>query len=528
MSNLLREIEAEEVVFYMENVYSPETRTQLLAAFDELKERGVIRSEYSDPAWTCYSGVRTFLIDFHFNHVAYSGHAGKKLLKTADQVTDILKCFCILSCGEFVFSTIQNQIAGIILFLESFGEPIKVTDVQREAIENFLAFICLDEYEISVLLDQIHLLKRATSHQRQLAHLINYMAIENEISDMYESELSDAEFIRWFPIYFWAKITFILPLRATEMLVTPYHCIERRSDGIYLSVRRTMLKKHTQHVYYDVKKDYKIFTYRIPDSNTVRRIEEYQKKTRNQERQYLFVHSKFMVNRMLSLPAFNALLASFIETHLIGNQKYDYSKYASGISEFEVVTAGDSRPIAMSNLYYQDMGADICRQLANHTSINVSYGYFSNVSETVFASSIMHWQRRINRGYADTEHLGQRYEQIKQEHSSCSAPSNPKETGDISECLIQDKLEDCLGCPHYIPSESELQNALDTRKAALDTASKKMIQAMVAGTQLDGADLDKAFLDAHTGSVRYKIACDEHARLESEKWHRYRNTATNC
>ena len=230
---------------------------------------------------------------------------------------------------------------------------------------------------------------------------------------------------------------------------------------------------------------------------------------------------------MLSLNSFNILLSSFVEEHLIGNHKYDYARFASGIDEFSVVTAGDSRPIAMSNLFYQDMGADICRQLANHTSINVSYGYFTNVSETVYASSIIHMQRKINRGYKDAEYMQRMYERRVPSVSACMAPSNPKVTGDISECLRLNMLEDCLGCPHYAPSEAELNESLKARKTALDNASKKMLEAIVAGTKIDGADLDKAFLDAHTGSVRYKIACDENAAMGAVKWHRYRNTQTN-
>lgn len=54
-----------------------------------------------------------------------------------------------------------------------------------------------------------------------LSHLINYLAIANEVNDLYHTEMSMDEFKKWFPIFFWANITFVIPLRATEMLVTP-------------------------------------------------------------------------------------------------------------------------------------------------------------------------------------------------------------------------------------------------------------------------------------------------------------------
>ena len=529
MDNILRQIETEEVIFYKENQYSQENRKLFRNMFDELKSDGTIRSEFDDPIWTCYSGIRTFSVDFTLNDVEYTKHIGSKFGISKTVMTDMLKCFCLYSCGEYVFSTIQIQMSGIKKFLESFGaKPLRLKDTEYDAVRVFLAFIGTDENEIEQMLEQIPLIKQKKSRQRELAHFINYLAIENEISDLYETELSDREFIKWFPVYFWSKITFILPLRATEMLVTPFHCIRRDRNGIFIKVNRTMLKKKHSRVFYDVEKDYKIFEYRIPDSETVRKIEKYQSLTETQERKYLFEYSSQMVNHMLSLQAFNHLLESFTQTYLIGNRKYDYARYASGIPEFEVVSAGDSRPIAMSNLFYQDMGADICRQLANHTSINVSYGYFSNVSNTVMASSVMHMQRAINRKYHDTEAQAKTYmsRNIIPTTSFCNAPTNPKITGDVSECIAEDCLEDCLGCRYYSPSEQDLKTALDKRKEALDKASKAILETMAAGTELDGTDFDKVFLDAHTGIIRYKIACDESTKMEGTKWERYRNTTT--
>jgi len=94
------------------------------------------------------------------------------------------------------------------------------------------------------------------------------------------------------------------------------------------------------------------------------------------------------------LDAFNALLEQFMRERLIGNPKYDFAKLTAGLEEFEVVTAGDSRPIAMSNLYFQDVGADICRQLAAHINSSTSFGYYMNVSNTIWASAVIRYTKR--------------------------------------------------------------------------------------------------------------------------------------
>lgn len=103
-----------------------------------------------------------------------------------------------------------------------------------------------------------------------------------------------------------------------------------------------------------------------------------------------------MINNMLSLQAFNQLIATFVEENIIGNSRYDFARYAIGIKEFETVTAGDSRPIAMANLYFQKTGEDICRQLADHVNINTSSGYYTNISETIWASSVVQLQKKLD------------------------------------------------------------------------------------------------------------------------------------
>lgn len=117
---------------------------------------------------------------------------------------------------------------------------------------------------------------------------MNYLVIENEINTLFQSDLDEAYFRKWFPIYFWVNITFILPLRATEMLVTPKDCISHTGDGkTFLTVRRTKLKKRKRTVYYDIASDYREFTYEIPDNVVAATIEKYIAVTSGQDRRFL-------------------------------------------------------------------------------------------------------------------------------------------------------------------------------------------------------------------------------------------------
>lgn len=527
MDNILRQVDIDEsLVFYTENQYSAANRKKFLDVFQKLQDDKKIRSDFEDAVWICSSDIKTFQIDFSYREYAYKMHMGKQLGISVTRMTDMLKCYAIYICGEFIFRTIAQKVSSIKAFLTAFGDPAyKVQEQEKVSIADFLNFIGTPDHQTTMFLDQISFLKSPRPKQRELCHLINYMAVENELTDMYgSSTFPDSEFLYWFPVYFWAKITFILPLRATEMLVTPFNCITYRDGKIFLKVRRTMLKKGSRTVCYDVEKDYKIFCYQIPDSETVRNIEKYRELTAAHPRRFLFDYSKYSINEIFSLSSFNLLLAEFVRKNLADNHKYDYSRFASGITEFSLMSAGDSRPIAMANLFYQDIGADICRQLADHTNINVSAGYYTNVSNTVLASSIMHLQRKLNHGY--TENTQKKATEL-QTASLCSSPKHPLVTGDITDCVAEGHIAECFGCRYYSPASGVLERELLERKKKLDTASRKMIEGMAKGKEILD-QMDKLFLDAHTGITRYKTACDETAEEELKKWQRYKPTQTTC
>ena len=527
MNNPLKNIPLDdEIILFKETQYDASKVSQLIKAFDTLIKEGKIKGKYTDLIWYCHSGIRGFHLSFSFDYMAYLNHIGKKLEITPLVMTDMLKCYALLICGEFIFPTIKDKITEIIRFLTQFGEQsYKAKAESKVLIADFLSFIGIPAPIVDTLIRQIHFNKSSLAKQRKLANLVNYLAIDSALSDLYDSEISDETFIKWFPLYFWAKITFILPLRATEMLVTPFDCIDNKGQEIYLSIRRSLLKKRRRRVHYDVNEDYKIFKYKIPKTSVVYNIEKYKTLTSSQKRSFLFAYNELSTNHMLSLSAFNVLLEAFIRAYLIGQPKYDYARFAAGIDEFEIVTAGDSRPIAMANLYYQDTGADICRQLADHTNINVSAGYYTNVSNTVLASSIMYLQRKLNRDYKTLEKIKNAYSASHNDSSSfslCTSSKRPMESGDISDCIIENQIKDCLGCRFFYPSQNELDEALKKRKEKLDSASRAVLECMALKSP-DEERLRKAFLDAHTGITRYKIACNEEAKEKAIKWQRYKN-----
>ena len=524
MDNLLRRIElTEDIVIYKENQYRPEEKQLYIKKFQEYVQKGVIKSSYENNLWIGTSGIKQTELDFNFREYRYKTHTGKLLVFTVPELIEILKCYAISIFGVYIWRTIALRLKTIREFLTSFGnQEYRIKDTEEICLIEFLGFIGLTETEIDRILAQIPVVATAPAQQRKLQHMINYLALDNELTDLYKEELPETEFIKWFPLYFWCKVSFILPMRATETLVTPFDCIQCRNDDIFLRIRRTMLKKGARKVFYDIEQDYRIFEYKIPEIDCIKQIEKYQKLTGNHQRRFLFDYSDLSINKILSLPQFNMLITEFFQEYLIGNHKYDYSRFATGIKEFTPVTAGDSRPIAMSNLYYQDNSADICRQLADHMHLTTSEGYYTNVSNTVLATSIMDLQRKINQGYQQMEKQENRYKKAMsqlQTTSVCSSLHQPLVTGDISDCVAEDHLEECLGCRYYTPGENELKEALNTRRKRLDDASKMVLECISDNFRKD-LDYEKIFLEAHTGITRYQTASREKAQEEFVKWQR--------
>lgn len=520
----------DDIILTQEAQYDFHGNEKYREAFETLRKRGVIKSEYDEPIWGCSNEIHHYNIDFTFDAIAYKKHFGRELDISPAMMMDILKCYIIATFDEFVISHQRRAISILKKMITDFGDNDFSVDNQRISdIDGFLHFINLPEDKIYHIKLNILVDPPKSSGLRELANFVNYAAVDDKITTMYADEgLSDEEFVRWFPIYFWSKITFILPLRATEMLLTPFDCIKRSGNDTYLTVRRTCLKKGKTSVKHKVNDDYKKFTYKIPYSETVKNIEKYQKLTLEDKRKYLFVYRKnYTINDLYSLETFNDLLDDFVDTKLIGDHSYDFAKQAAGITEFSHVNAGDSRHIAMANLYYQDAGAEICRQLADHENLVTSEGYYQNVANTIQAASIMKFQKLINRGRATVSI----YEKSRpapymdaEGMYGCTSACRPHETGNVSDCIKENHLETCFGCRYFVPTETELAEAVKQRTEELDAASLQIIK----GFTDKNADFESIYLNAHTKAVRCAEAFDEKIKQEAVKWQRHKPIVKNC
>lgn len=534
MNNTLRKIGTDEIVVYKSHTYSDDTLKKCRELHSGLVEAGKLKGEFHSDKWMGYSGIRHFGMDFSIDPVSYKEHIGKEFGISLETMKNMLRCYAIYCNGVYVYQTIsQDKLKVIRLFLEEFPEKnFRLPEYGIIAIEDFLSFIGTPDAQIEDILNRIARIREDRPGHRRLSPVINYLVVENEVNSLFRSEPDESTFRKWFPIYFWVNITFILPLRETEMLVTPRKCIRRTEDRkVLLTVRRSRLKKRNRTVYYDVDRDYREFSYEIPDAAVAATIEKYLSLTSGQERRFLFEYNELMINDMLSLQAFNHLLSEFMEERVIDNPRYDFAKFASGIQAFEKITAGDSRPIAMANLYFQNTGEDICRQLADHVHIDTSSGYYTNISETIWASSVIRMQKKMeyeSRYATDMYRDGQMA--VISSYSQCLSPLRQADEENLDDCITEGHLADCMGCRYYRPSTAELERFMESQKRRADDGAKRVIEFMNGAmkTKKQEVSMEEMFLSVQTDASRYRMGCDLSVKEKYREWQEHKSSRRTC
>lgn len=533
MNNPLHTIESDEVIIYQDVIYSFDVRIRCLEIFKKLVSEGKLEGDFKDNRWMGYSDIKKRGLHFNIDKSLYETHVGKEFGISYETMSDMIRCYVIYCIGVYVFTSVADVRLKVVRnFLTKYKDKdFRITVLEKVALEDFLGFIGTPMNQIVQVLSVIRLKKYKDPAQRKLAPIINYLAIENEINSIIRNGCDIETFIRWFPIYFWVNITFILPLRATEMMVTPKDCILRDNGKVYLTVRRTKLKKGKKTVYYDVNKDYKKCKYEIPDLEVARNIERYIELTNSQERRFLFVYNEYAINKMLSLISFNILLETFIKENIIGNRRYDFAKYATGIEEFEVVTAGDSRHIALSNLYFQKAGQSICMELADHMNISTSSGYYGNISETLFASSVIQIQKRNDLRWRNAKNQYERGQVlvVDTEKSVCTSKKRVLDDANLDDCIEQDHLAECMGCPFYLPTKKELDSFINIQKKRANESAQRVVDFMNKSFRIKnkGITLEEVFLSAQTEVTRFKMGCDIVVEEKYKEWQKLKNSQKN-
>ena len=234
--------------------------------FSRLRERGVItKGSFEDSVWTLTNEIAVCRLRFPDDEAAYTAGAGAWTGVPFSEYVQAMKAFLLLQAGSVSLQGLRDQLHELSL-LTADPDPLESGFEPSAASLRFLAFLSgghpVRDHVSSGLEDMI-VWKRRGHARRDLAQFTVYLRFDRELDAFWKSSTDD-EKLRWSLIRFWWKLTCILPLRPTELLVTPWDCV-RQSDGQYfLTIRRTKLKKRKGSLGYRVVTDYSTSSYEVP------------------------------------------------------------------------------------------------------------------------------------------------------------------------------------------------------------------------------------------------------------------------
>jgi hypothetical protein len=449
--------------------------------FDDYKRRGVVVSgRFDDMSWTLTdeaTNVGVTLLTFEGGmkeaNMALIGCTHRQYLLCA-------KAYIVFCFGEISLRTIQNMSRA----LNRFSVDMDM-DVGKNAghIAALLRLIPGGNADRDAIIDELDEKTDRTgwgktqNAPRCLAAFRSYLRFDEVLSAFWRDADGRGRLF-YFPLYFWWKLTAILPLRPMEFLLTPRECLNVRNGANMLTVRRTKLKGGYAKISYCVSADYVLCEYAI-DESLAEELQRYIKATaaapRSELDTLLAQEPHYGYFGMSPMPSSRYYTYANLGTCL----RYFYDEVITpGGHDIAPIRLGDTRHLAMTNLILSGGSPAICRELAGHANIEISSRYYSNISNLVVCATLERHRKTkgdeaMIRGIAKYP-LAVRSNAVKVEGGRCA--SELLKSGSIDDCLkvmgSTGHVGECRRCAYYLPDDPGVMFDFYD-----DEASKKQVDA---------------------------------------------------
>lgn len=388
------------------------------------QKEGVIKNNctFDNNIWYTTNEYENIGFHFDFNMFSYRQYADVFKVDLPDFI-GYVKTFIISNFGKYVLSG-MNQFLRDMRKLTNYNlnDVLNFSDnikLYIPAVDNdFFSLLAIDEENdileqlidaMDIYAEMLVLNANKSDNQRTLADMDTYFAFGDIIIDYWSKDKPVEEWIFYFPLYLWWVLTGVIALRPREFLLLERNCLSYTDNSYYIRLRRNQLKGNRDHITYKIEDDYFTTTYKIPDS-IGKEIEKYIELTKdyeNTEINTLFVtdvhyqkwgQKKHSNSRFLSYVNMNTILRYFYME--IIQKKYHYhviyapdknSHLESG--EIGFIHLGDTRHIALINLMQEGGTPVIAMLLAGHTNVNMSYHYYSNITQFIECKTFKQYQK---------------------------------------------------------------------------------------------------------------------------------------
>lgn len=361
-----------------------------------------MKGDYDDRRWTITDEVnRGTVISLQLDEVRFIRETASLL---ACSLADYRQAMRIVITSRFGYAirTLQSDAAVLRRFANNLTVPSDYAQVQVLAdLLTLLPGSSRYREEVLCRIDDISPFLQRDRHQRLLAHYQSFLRFSEVLDKFWESATRDEKVLH-FPVWFWFRITGVLPLRPTECVLTPRNCIFQKEGRFFLKVRRSKKKGTRQETRYCLEQDYECCQYPIPKqlaSQVLWYISETER-TYKSDIDVLFCKSAQFNgagvltenNNHYTYNNLKQCLAYFYRDIIQKRYGYvvvsDYERLCEG--QIELIHLGDTRHISMIGLALSGGSPSICKELAGHDSIEISSHYYSNLKTFLDAIG---WER---------------------------------------------------------------------------------------------------------------------------------------
>lgn len=416
-----KKIENLDIIIKEQIIFSLSDKEEYIKDFKELQGKGVIdkNSQFESKTWTItlskVSKVLHFKIDeFFFKKIT----KGRNIRLSFDEFNIAYRRYIIeLIYSDVARGSIYSFMSYANNFLEktSFLDVNKIDEVRLKEInsttlriyEQLMTVLEFMDYEIPIeyqeLYNETKLKEVKTRRLPRFTSIFKFI----DVVEKFKENATEKELIRYYPVVLWHSISFIIPLRPSELLVTRYDCVFKKDDRFFLKIRRTIKK--------GAPNKYRVESFGI--ENYYKEEVEINEKIYNEiliyrsfldkhipkgKKEFLFSldlyklgrkhnYSKSVNEELLTCTELGHLIDTFyidiIRNKFKINITERYSEETNEIS-VEYLVPYDSRHIAIINLILMGNEHYTVMKLSGHNKLKTTKGYYDNIEEYANAYSI--------------------------------------------------------------------------------------------------------------------------------------------
>lgn len=509
--------------------------------FQQYKDEEIIKNNsYDEHSWIITNETITIEVGFEFSETLFYSEKkqNKRQLGSYVDFVNAVKIYIVHTLNHTSLLVIQRFISNLknVLKQTKYFNPNFSDDLLKKVkfnSANYLLmlieltnFFPLDDIELfqeqcriayDELSETINTNKLGEKQQRQLAEFQSFFLFDKLINQFWNYMANDEEKLSYFPVYLWWSITNILPLRPTELMVTPFNCIRKDdSDEYFLTIRRTNLKGHKKGkskgiVTHKVDFDYTLYEYPV-SKDIADLISDYQRRVEKFEEKRKFLFSKKAYQESLgiykemsklrsrssefTLKNLRVVMARFYKNiiedkfgiklyykkhHALGEDKLVFEEEDTFLNhnEIMVINIGDTRHFSMVNIVLNDFNPILIKDFAGHEDINQSYHYFDHIDKivkcmthykfhelrrTISDDGSIVFNETINLETIASEIEGENVPYIEIEHGKCF--SKKFYVGDISDCIPS--YGNCTNCEFSRIDNHKYNDVIKIRRVDLE------------------------------------------------------------